>query len=192
MASLTALVSTSGTRLRIANPHFSFSSHATSFPQVSTTACAFNATLFRSIAEAISSEARVFFNYGNAGLTFWTPNVNIVRDPRWGRGQETPGEDPILSAVYAANFVKGLQEGEDPKHLKASACCKHFTAYIVFAFFFIVSYDLEDWMGIERHNFDARVTDADMEDTYIIFLLIHSLASKFPSSPASSLVRSPL
>lgn len=192
MASLVAPVSTSETKLSIFSPHFSFSSHATSFPQVTTTACAFNATLFHSVAEAISSEAHVFYNYGNAGLTFWTPNINIVRDPRWGRGQETPGEDPILSAVYAANFVKGLQEGEDPKHLKASACCKHFTAYIVFAFFFIVSYDLEDWMGIERHNFDARVSEADMEDTYIIALYVHSLASKFLSSPASSQVRSPL
>ncbi|KAK8813206.1 hypothetical protein WA158_002798 [Blastocystis sp. Blastoise] len=129
--------------------------HATSFPQVSTTACSFNTTLFHNIAEIISTEARIFNNKGNAGLTYWTPNINIVRDPRWGRGQETSGEDPILTSKYAEYFVKGLQEGEDSRYIKASACCKHYTAY-----------DLEDWNGVWRHNFDAQVTEADMEDTF--------------------------
>jgi beta-glucosidase-like glycosyl hydrolase len=62
------------------------------------------------------------------GLTFWAPNINIFRDPRWGRGQETPGEDPFWSGEYAAAFVRGMQEGEDGRYLKASACCKHFGA----------------------------------------------------------------
>lgn len=64
------------------------------------------------------------------GLTFWAPNINIFRDPRWGRGQETPGEDPFWSGEYAAAFVRGMQEGEDARYLKVSACCKHFGAYV--------------------------------------------------------------
>lgn len=67
-----------------------------------------------------------------AGLTYWAPNINIFRDPRWGRGQETPGEDPFWSGEYAAAFVRGMQEGEDARYLKASACCKHFGGYHLF------------------------------------------------------------
>ena len=66
-------------------------------------------------------------NVQHAGHTFWTPNVNIFRDPRWGRGQETPGEDPTLNAAYAAEFPAGMQ-GPDPNRLKASACLKHYVA----------------------------------------------------------------
>jgi beta-glucosidase-like glycosyl hydrolase len=65
------------------------------------------------------------------GLTFWAPNINIFRDPRWGRGQETPGEDPFWSGEYAAAFVRGMQEGEDGRYLKASACCKHFGGWCI-------------------------------------------------------------
>ncbi|MBD4019144.1 hypothetical protein GUI04_08965, partial [Xanthomonas citri pv. citri] len=71
---------------------------ATQFPQVITTASTFNDTLWEEIGTVVSNEARAMYNGGNAGLTFWSPNVNIFRDPRWGRGQETPGEDPVLSA----------------------------------------------------------------------------------------------
>lgn len=128
---------------------------ATSFPQVCTTAMSFNASLFRAIGSAISTEARAMNNNGRAGLTFWTPNVNIFRDPRWGRGQETPGEDPLMNAVYAKEFIPGMQEGEDPRYIKASACCKHYAAY-----------SLEDWNGTDRHHFNAVVTDQDLYDTY--------------------------
>ena len=84
---------------------------ATCFPQVIGLANAFNRALVRSIGSAIATEARAFYNQGHAGLTFWAPNINIYRDPRWGRGQETPGEDPVLTSAYAVAFVRGMQEG---------------------------------------------------------------------------------
>lgn len=88
------------------------------------------------------------YNVGLSGLTFWSPNVNIFRDPRWGRGQETPGEDPILSSKYAAAYVTGLQQRDDGSKdkLKVAACCKHYTAY-----------DVDNWKGIERYTFNAVV-----------------------------------
>jgi len=138
--------------VRFVNP----TPYATSFPQVILTSASFNATLFKLIGQTISTEARAFNNVGNAGLTFWAPNINIIRDPRWGRGHETPGEDPYLTSVYASNFVPGMQEGEDASHLKVSSCCKHFAAY-----------DLEDWNGVDRHHFNAIVTDQDMADTFL-------------------------
>uniref|UniRef100_M8BP17 Putative beta-D-xylosidase 6 n=1 Tax=Aegilops tauschii TaxID=37682 RepID=M8BP17_AEGTA len=85
----------------------------------------------------------------------WSPNVNISRDPGWGRGQETPGEDPTTASRYGVAFVKGLQGNSSASLLQTSACCKHATAY-----------DLEDWGGVARYNFDARVTAQDLEDTY--------------------------
>lgn len=96
---------------------------------------------------------RAFHNAGNAALTFWSPNINIYRDPRWGRGQETPGEDPYLNAEYARRFVDGLQGNEDQVgFIKVSACCKHFAAH-----------SLEE----NRDSFDAIVTEQDMADTYL-------------------------
>lgn len=85
-------------------------------------------------------------------MTLWTPNINIFRDPRWGRGQETPGEDPTVAGKYAVAYVRGIQgdsfEGGQLKdgHLQASACCKHFTAH-----------DLDNWNRITRYKFDAKV-----------------------------------
>ncbi|XP_042418937.1 beta-xylosidase/alpha-L-arabinofuranosidase 2-like isoform X1 [Zingiber officinale] len=130
---------------------------ATSFPQVILTAASFNASLFEAIGKVVSTEARAMHNLGHAGLTFWSPNINIFRDPRWGRGQETPGEDPFLASKYAAGYVKGLQEtdDEDPEKLKVAACCKHYTAY-----------DVDNWKGIQRYTFDAKVTKQDMDDTF--------------------------
>ncbi|XP_010546362.1 PREDICTED: beta-D-xylosidase 4 [Tarenaya hassleriana] len=130
---------------------------ATSFPQVILTAASFNVTLFQTIGKVVSTEARAMYNVGLAGLTYWSPNVNIFRDPRWGRGQETPGEDPLLSSKYAAAYVKGLQEieGGNPNSLKVAACCKHYTAY-----------DLDNWKGIERYSFNAVVNKQDLDDTY--------------------------
>lgn len=97
-------------------------------------------------------EARAIYNAGQAtGLTFWSPNINIFRDPRWGRGQETAGEDPLVSGKYAVSFVRGLQGdsyegGALGEHLQASACCKHFTAY-----------DLDHWKDMHRFIFNAKV-----------------------------------
>ncbi|GER55505.1 beta-xylosidase 3 [Striga asiatica] len=131
---------------------------ATSFPQVILTAATFNVTLFETIAKVVSTEARAMYNVGQAGLTFWSPNVNIFRDPRWGRGQETPGEDPFLSSKYGAAYVRGLQETDDnndKEKLKVAACCKHYTAY-----------DLDNWAGVHRFTFNAVVTKQDLDDTY--------------------------
>ncbi|XP_023750732.1 beta-xylosidase/alpha-L-arabinofuranosidase 2 [Lactuca sativa] len=130
---------------------------ATSFPQVILTAASFNESLFYKIGQVVSTEARAMYNNGVAGLTFWSPNVNIFRDPRWGRGQETPGEDPVLASRFGATYVRGLQEREDGdrERLKVGACCKHFTAY-----------DLDNWTSVDRFHFDAIVTKQDLEDTY--------------------------
>ena len=81
---------------------------ATSFPQVCSTGASWNKTLWEEIGKVISTEARAMHNEGQAGLTFWTPNINIFRDPRWGRGQETTGEDPYLTSTYAAHYVGNL------------------------------------------------------------------------------------
>ncbi|XP_016560867.2 probable beta-D-xylosidase 6 [Capsicum annuum] len=147
---------------------------STSFPQVILTAATFNRSLWHSIAKAIAVEGRAMYNTGQSGLTFWAPNINVFRDPRWGRGQETPGEDPMVISTYAIVYVKGFQEvdlkgvegsggggkrrvleEDDGDRLMLSACCKHFTAY-----------DLEKWGHVTRYNFNAVVTKQDMEDTF--------------------------
>ncbi|XP_034932153.1 putative beta-D-xylosidase [Populus alba] len=127
---------------------------ATSFPQVITTAASFNESLWEEIGRVVSDEARAMFNGGTAGLTYWSPNVNVFRDPRWGRGQETPGEDPVVAGKYAASYVRGLQ-GNSRFRLKVAACCKHYTAY-----------DLDNWNGVDRYRFNAIVSKQDLEDTY--------------------------
>lgn len=130
---------------------------ATSFPQVILTAASFNTSLFVAIGKVVSTEARAMYNVGLAGLTFWSPNINIFRDPRWGRGQETPGEDPLLSSKYGSGYVKGLQQRDDGNTdgLKVAACCKHYTAY-----------DLDNWKGVDRYHFNAVVTKQDLDDTF--------------------------
>lgn len=136
-------------------------SGATSFPQVIVSAASFNRTLWYEIGSAVSVEARAMYNAGQAGLTFWAPNINVFRDPRWGRGQETPGEDPKVVSEYGVEFVRGFQErrkkkvlerrfgeeeDDDDEKLMVSACCKHFTAY-----------DLEKWGNFTRYDFNAVV-----------------------------------
>ncbi|KAL3626584.1 Beta-D-xylosidase 1 [Castilleja foliolosa] len=129
---------------------------ATSFPQVITAVASYNASLWEAIGQVVSDEARAMYNGGRAGLTYWSPNVNIFRDPRWGRGQETPGEDPALAARYAASYVRGLQgNGGGGNKLKVAACCKHYTAY-----------DLDFWNGMDRFHFNAKVNKQDLEETY--------------------------
>jgi len=129
---------------------------ATSFPQVIHTGATFNKTLWNMIGQTISTEARAMNNVGNAGLTFWAPNINTIPDPRWGRGQETPGEDPYATGMYAANFVTGMQQGEDMNYLKVSSCSKHF-----------YDYNLENWNGMDRHHFNAISSDRDLSDSYL-------------------------
>ncbi|KAE8653893.1 putative beta-D-xylosidase 7 [Hibiscus syriacus] len=134
---------------------------STSFPQVILTAASFDAHLWYRIGQAIGKEARAIYNAGEAtGLSFWAPNINIFRDPRWGRGQETPGEDPVVTGKYAISFVRGVQGdtfegGKLGEHLQASACCKHFTAY-----------DVDNWKGVNRFVYDAKVSLQDLADTF--------------------------
>ncbi|KAH9482881.1 putative exo-1,4-beta-xylosidase bxlB [Psilocybe cubensis] len=134
--------------------NFSF---ATSFPQPIVMSAAFNDELIKEVATVISTEARAFNNGGRAGIDYFTPNINPFKDPRWGRGQETPGEDPFRIQQYVFNLVQGLQGGLDPKpYYKIIADCKHFAAY-----------DLENWNGNNRMSFDAVVTPQDLSEYYL-------------------------
>lgn len=133
---------------------------ATVFPQAVGMAAAFDEDLMEQVGDAISTEARAKFNmqqaYGDTdiykGLTFWSPNVNIFRDPRWGRGHETFGEDPYLTSRLAVRFIEGIQ-GHDETYLKAAACAKHFAVH----------------SGPEslRHQFNAEVSRQDLYETYL-------------------------
>jgi beta-glucosidase len=134
---------------------------ATVFPQAIGMAATWDKELIYQIATAISDEARAKYhealrrNGSTAqyqGLTFWSPNVNIFRDPRWGRGQETWGEDPFFTGEMAAEFVKGLQ-GDHPKYLKAAACAKH--------------YAVHSGPEKDRHTFNAIVSKHDLYATYL-------------------------
>jgi beta-glucosidase len=134
--------------------------NATIFPQAIGMAASFNDDLLRECANAISTEARAKYNLASQsdnhfqymGLTFWSPNINIFRDPRWGRGQETYGEDPFLTGTMGTAFVQGIQ-GDDSLHLKASACAKHFAVH--------------SGPEKERHGFNAVVDEKDLRETYL-------------------------
>jgi len=133
---------------------------ATVFPQAIGLAATWNPDFMFKVATAISDEARAKHHQavreGNRdiyyGLTFWSPNINIFRDPRWGRGQETYGEDPYLTACMGVAFVRGLQ-GDDPDYLKVVATPKHYAVH----------------SGPEesRHHFDAQVSERDLRETYL-------------------------
>ncbi|MBP3593558.1 MAG: glycoside hydrolase family 3 C-terminal domain-containing protein [Lachnospiraceae bacterium] len=133
---------------------------ATVFPQAIGLAATFDEDFLEEVADAISTEGRAKFNMQQAsddgdiykGLTFWSPNVNIFRDPRWGRGHETFGEDPYLTSRLGVRFIQGLQ-GHDENYLKAAACAKHFAVH----------------SGPEgvRHSFDAVASKQDMRETYL-------------------------
>lgn len=133
---------------------------ATVFPQAIGMAATFDEDLLHEVADVISTEARAKFHmqqkYGDTGiykgLTFWSPNVNIFRDPRWGRGHETFGEDPYLTSRMGVRFIEGLQ-GDDENYLKVAACSKHFAVHS----------GPED----ERHSFNAEVSKQDMFETYL-------------------------
>lgn len=132
---------------------------ATVFPQAIGLASTWDTNLEHRVAEIVSTEARAKYNYAIAhgdhsryhGLTFWSPNINIFRDPRWGRGQETYGEDPYLTAQMAAQFVAGMQ-GSDPHYLKTVATAKHFAVH----------------SGPEsiRHKFNVDASEQDLNNTY--------------------------
>lgn len=134
---------------------------ATVFPQAIGMAATWDPALIEKIASAVGDEARAKYHEAlrrngatgiYQGLTMWSPNVNIFRDPRWGRGQETWGEDPYLTGEMGAAYVRGLQ-GDDPKYLKTAACAKHFAVH----------------SGPEklRHVFNAKVSARDLHATYL-------------------------
>ena len=134
--------------------------HVTVFPQAIGLAATFDKKAMFQMADITSTEARIVHHEYESegkrgiyqGLTFWTPNINIFRDPRWGRGQETYGEDPYLTGQMGTALVKGFQ-GNDPKYLKITACAKHFAVH----------------SGPEssRHSFDVKVSPYDLADTYL-------------------------
>ena len=133
---------------------------ATVFPQAIGMAATFDEDLLEQVGDAVSTEARAKFNMQQKaddtdiykGLTFWAPNVNIFRDPRWGRGHETFGEDPYLTSRLGVRYVMGLQ-GHDEDYLKAAACAKHFAVH----------------SGPEsvRHECNAEVSEQDLRETYL-------------------------
>ena len=137
------------------------SGRATVFPQAIGLAATWNPVLVQRVASAIGDEARAKYHeavrrHGFSGqyqgLNVWSPNVNIFRDPRWGRGQETWGEDPFLTGEMGAAFVRGVQ-GDHPKYLKTAACAKHYAVH----------------SGPEkhRHHFNACVSERDLRETYL-------------------------
>ncbi|KAH9618896.1 hypothetical protein KSS87_010293, partial [Heliosperma pusillum] len=137
---------------------------ATMFPQILNQAATFNKTLWFDIASATSVEGRSMYNVGQSGLTFWAPNINIFRDPRWGRGQETPGEDPLLVSAFAVEFVKGFQREDDAGGLMLSACCT-VNVGIDIVYFYI------NWIYGVLTRSDLipdiwQVNQQDMEDSY--------------------------
>ncbi|MGA7525425.1 MAG: glycoside hydrolase family 3 C-terminal domain-containing protein [Acidobacteriaceae bacterium] len=137
-----------------------FSGYATNFPQVIGMAATFDAPLVHRMGQTVSTEARAKYDEAIRnnrheqfyGLTFWAPNINIFRDPRWGRGQETYGEDPFLTSRMAVAFVSGMQ-GDDPHYFRVVSTPKHFAVH----------------SGPEplRHEFNVDVSPHDLEDTYL-------------------------
>jgi beta-glucosidase len=135
--------------------------HVTSYPQAIAMAATFDTSSIKLMGDYSATEGRAIYEKANregragqryVGLTYWTPNINIFRDPRWGLGQETYGEDPFLTAMMGKAFVHGLQ-GDDPKYLKAAGCAKHYAVH----------------SGPEpiRHSFDVTPTKYDLWNTYL-------------------------
>ncbi|HTJ29797.1 MAG TPA: glycoside hydrolase family 3 N-terminal domain-containing protein, partial [Acidobacteriaceae bacterium] len=134
--------------------------YATVFPQAIGMAATWDPAMMHQMGDVISTEARAKYNHAQAegnhriffGLTFWSPNINIFRDPRWGRGQETYGEDPYLTGKMGVAFIRGVQ-GDDPEHPKAVATSKHFAVH--------------SGPESERHTFDVHPSPRDLEETYL-------------------------
>eukprot|EP01060_Flectonema_neradi_P029100 TRINITY_DN3946_c0_g1_i1.p1 TRINITY_DN3946_c0_g1~~TRINITY_DN3946_c0_g1_i1.p1 ORF type:complete len:738 (+),score=180.77 TRINITY_DN3946_c0_g1_i1:72-2216(+) len=137
----------------------------TLYPQVTTMAATGNLSLISEMANVISTEGRAVNNIAvskdeifskGAGLNYWGPTMNIGRDPRWGRFQESVSEDPWINGAYASAFVRGMQ-GDDKKYTKLAACCKHFYGY-----------SLENSDGYTRHDFNAIISPRDLSETYLV------------------------
>jgi beta-glucosidase len=154
-----------------------FAGYATNFPQVIGMAATWDTNLVHRMGETISTEARAKYNQAMRedhhemffGLTFWAPNINIFRDPRWGRGQETYGEDPFLTGRMGVAFVTGIQ-GDDPKYLKLISTPKHYAVH----------------SGPEplRHQFNVDVSPHDLEDTYLP--AFRATITELPPAPTRS------
>jgi beta-glucosidase len=137
-----------------------FTGYTTLFPQVIGMAATWDTALVHAMADVVSTEGRARYNAavraGSSGrflgISFWAPNINIFRDPRWGRGQETYGEDPFLTARMAVAYVTGIQ-GDDPRYLKALATPKHFAVH--------------SGPEADRHRWDSYVSAHDLADTYL-------------------------
>ncbi|KAK2785047.1 hypothetical protein FQN52_008769 [Onygenales sp. PD_12] len=128
---------------------------ATSFPMPLLMAAAFDDDLIEKIGDIIGNEARAWGNYGYSGIDFWTPNVNLFKDPRWGRGSETPGEDALQGSRYARAMVRGLEGYKSERRIVAT--CKHYAGN-----------DFESWGGSTRHDFDAKITLQDLAEYYLL------------------------
>jgi beta-glucosidase len=143
--------------------------HTTSYPQAIGMAATWDVESLHTMGDYTSTEGRAIFHDASkkgkvgiyCGLTYWTPNINIFRDPRWGRGQETYGEDPFLTGTLGKAFVKGIQ-GDDPFYLKASACAKH--------------YAVHSGPESSRHTYNAVISKYDLWDTYLF--AFHELVVK--------------
>ena len=115
---------------------------------------AFDDDLIEQVGTVIGTEARAFGNAGHSGIDFWTPNINPYKDPRWGRGSETPGEDALRLKGYVAALLRGLEGSANQRRIIAT--CKHYAGN-----------DLESWGGVTRHDFDAKITPQDLAEYYL-------------------------
>ena len=146
-----------GALTKCGEPYLNNTGCATSFPHPLALASALNRTLWRAIASVVSTESRALHNQGGLQASFvWAPNANLMRDPRWGRGMETPGEDPFVVSEYTSQFIASLQAGvEDSRYMKLPVAVKH-------AF----GYDMENSDGMSRSWFSAAISDRDAVDYY--------------------------
>lgn len=118
---------------------------------------AFDDALITEVAKVVSTEARAFNNANRTGLDFWTPNINPFRDPRWGRGQETPGEDAYHLSSYVKALIHGLQGDATDPFKRVVATCKHYAGY-----------DIEDWNGNFRYQNDVQISQQDLVEYYLV------------------------
>lgn len=138
----------------------------TSFPNPVNYGATFNTSLFRDLGSIIGQELRALWLLGaeeysswsgrpHAGLDCWSPNINLNRDPRWGRNQEVPSEDPLVNGLFGTGYTQGIQQGSDPNYIQVVVTLKHWDAY-----------SLEDSDGYTRHNFNAIVSNFTLADSY--------------------------
>ena len=131
-------------------------SNGTQFPQTILSSASFDRDLIRSLASSIATEQRALNNVGYMGLGILSPQINLVRDPRWGRGQETPGEDPYHIGQFGIAFTQGLERGDDPRYTKVMSVGKHYFGY-----------DLEGWGNSTRFSFNAHISIQDIVETML-------------------------